>query len=95
MLKAGVGLKNRINVILYMNGVNREVTCSELLDELVVDLSQSKLNRLLKGLVVDGFATMRGTSKQTHYYTLKNEVVEQIKQSLEARSSIQTGSKAA
>ena len=95
MLRAGVGLKNRINVILYMNSVNREVTCSELLDELVVDLSQSKLNQLLKGLVADGFASMRGTRRQTHYYTLNNEVVEQIQHSLEARNKTQAGRKAA
>lgn len=91
MLEAKIALKNRINVILYMNRVNREVTCAELLDELVVDMSVSKLNHLLKRLVADGFATMRGVTRQTHYYTLKNEIVEQIAQSVESRSKTHSG----
>lgn len=95
MLEPKIALKNRLNVILYMNSVNREVTCSELLDELIVDLSTSKLNHLLKRLVIDGFVTMRGVTRQTHYYTLKSEVAEQIAQSIEARNSTKAGSKAA
>lgn len=88
-------LKNRLDVMLYMVSVNREVTCTELLDELVVELSVSKLNHLLKRLVATGFVTMRGTSRQTHYYTIKNEVVEQMQYSLQARNSNKVGSKAA
>ena len=95
--KENNALQNRLNVILYMCSVNREVTCSELLDELVVDMSPSRLNVLLKGLVKKGFVTMRGVTRQTHYYTLKDEVVQQIAQSLEARKNnkFTAGSKAA
>ena len=84
-LKANIALNHRLDVILYMIKANREVTCRELLDELVVDLTPCKLNILLKSLVVNGLATMRGEKRKTHYYILNVEFVDRVKQSFELR----------
>ena len=86
-LKANISLNNRMDVILYMISVNREVTCRELLDKNIVDLTPSKLTVLLKSLVANGLATIRGENKKTHYYMLNNEFVQRVKQSLQLRET--------